>query len=500
MEKDEEKSAGIIQESPQVSIIRNSLSSENEHTFEVKAPRKERPKPTILASDDESVVEEKEATSSSVKPPSQVIETSSNENEDVVQQIDNSRHTNESSSEKGEKEKFAKQRSRPSEFESETDSSPTSALTSSNSSSSGSSLIEKKSDFESETDSSLKSSSNSSSSASSSLVQKKPTIKNVFKSSDDDDNDDDDDDDDDNDNEPGQQAADNSITIDDSIIENKPTKPVYTIDDDDLESSFRKHVSLKPQPAPVAKPVVNPVVVNNQNRPAMVSKKLEESDDDIIDITEDFTNNQTFSSVRPAYNYESPMRVKKEEKPISPWGANPKYEDDKSKLKSITDKIKERQVVKNEIKLIETKPNVSSLNNKPSTSTAAAAASHNPLADLRFDATMQRAPTTQIYNRNLGFEDKLNVLRENMIEVMVKKPDPDDSIANFKPPTGLRVKLLPHQIYSMRWLKWRENTYPNGSILADDMGLGKTLTVLAYLKLVKVKRTNSLNLNSKKVN
>jgi transcription termination factor 2 len=47
------------------------------------------------------------------------------------------------------------------------------------------------------------------------------------------------------------------------------------------------------------------------------------------------------------------------------------------------------------------------------------------------------------------------------------------------------VKLLPHQKYSMLWLKWREQTVPYGSILADDMGLGKTLTVLAYLKMVK---------------
>jgi len=49
----------------------------------------------------------------------------------------------------------------------------------------------------------------------------------------------------------------------------------------------------------------------------------------------------------------------------------------------------------------------------------------------------------------------------------------------------LKVKLLPHQCYSMQWLKWREAEHPNGAILADDMGLGKTLTVLAYLRLVK---------------
>lgn len=40
----------------------------------------------------------------------------------------------------------------------------------------------------------------------------------------------------------------------------------------------------------------------------------------------------------------------------------------------------------------------------------------------------------------------------------------------------------------MLWLKWREQSYPHGSILADDMGLGKTLTILAYLKMIKDER------------
>ena len=40
----------------------------------------------------------------------------------------------------------------------------------------------------------------------------------------------------------------------------------------------------------------------------------------------------------------------------------------------------------------------------------------------------------------------------------------------------------------MLWLKWREQSYPHGAILADDMGLGKTLTILAYLKMIKDER------------
>jgi transcription termination factor 2 len=63
----------------------------------------------------------------------------------------------------------------------------------------------------------------------------------------------------------------------------------------------------------------------------------------------------------------------------------------------------------------------------------------------------------------------------------------------MKCPTGLKVNLLPHQRYSIQWLKWREKNYPNGSILADDMGLGKTLTILSYLKLMKDERENAVN-------
>ena len=169
---------------------------------------------------------------------------------------------------------------------------------------------------------------------------------------------------------------------------------------------------------------------------------------------------------------------KREEKPASSWIPSPKYE----KLNEMKERIKARQAEQKrpEIKLLDIKPPVTN---------EITEVGKNSFADLRFDAIMQRAPTTQIYNRNLQYEEKLKILKDNMLEVIEKMPDPDEcqqKLADFKMPSGLRVQLLPHQVYSMQWLKWREKTYPNGSILADDMGLGKTLTILAYLKFIKV--------------
>ncbi|KAL9113891.1 MAG: hypothetical protein Q9227_002025 [Pyrenula ochraceoflavens] len=53
---------------------------------------------------------------------------------------------------------------------------------------------------------------------------------------------------------------------------------------------------------------------------------------------------------------------------------------------------------------------------------------------------------------------------------------------------GLKVKLLPHQIDGVEWMKEKENgakkvrgRHPKGGILADDMGLGKTIQSIALI-------------------
>jgi len=103
--------------------------------------------------------------------------------------------------------------------------------------------------------------------------------------------------------------------------------------------------------------------------------------------------------------------------------------------------------------------------------------------DLR--AQVAQGLNKQQTNRNYSYEEKLKSITDPMFESLEQKPDPEQNYDDFVNPKGLKVKLLPHQCYSMQWLKWREGEYPHGGILADDMGLGKTLTILGYLKLTK---------------
>ena len=76
------------------------------------------------------------------------------------------------------------------------------------------------------------------------------------------------------------------------------------------------------------------------------------------------------------------------------------------------------------------------------------------LKDLNYHGSMMRGPTTQIVNRNLSFEDRLKALSESIFEVLAEKPDDLSSNDDIKMPKGLKVDLLSHQKYSMKWLKW----------------------------------------------
>jgi len=115
------------------------------------------------------------------------------------------------------------------------------------------------------------------------------------------------------------------------------------------------------------------------------------------------------------------------------------------------------------------------------------------LDNRKLSVAAERGSTQQVTNRNFNYEEMLKTLSENMLEVFEDKPLAEQDFSNVCKPKGLKVNLLPHQNYSMLWLKWREESYPHGSILADDMGLGKTLTVLSYLKMKKDEREEAMS-------
>ncbi|KAI0904044.1 SNF2 family N-terminal domain-containing protein [Ustulina deusta] len=81
----------------------------------------------------------------------------------------------------------------------------------------------------------------------------------------------------------------------------------------------------------------------------------------------------------------------------------------------------------------------------------------------------------------------IKALLEGSLEDDDEKP-PKDGITKDKARIeGLRVRLLPHQVEGVEWMKNRElgpvkkGKVPKGGLLADDMGLGKTLQSISLI-------------------
>ncbi|PGH13100.1 hypothetical protein AJ80_06472 [Polytolypa hystricis UAMH7299] len=101
-------------------------------------------------------------------------------------------------------------------------------------------------------------------------------------------------------------------------------------------------------------------------------------------------------------------------------------------------------------------------------------------------------PRTRLRQKKI--EDQVNALADKLKDVAVgdKKEDREDDTEDEEEDDGtvegLKVKLLPHQIDGVNWMRDKETglkktrgVLPKGGILADDMGLGKTVQSIALM-------------------
>ena len=104
------------------------------------------------------------------------------------------------------------------------------------------------------------------------------------------------------------------------------------------------------------------------------------------------------------------------------------------------------------------------------------------------DKPRTRSRKTKVDAAVAGLTDKLQALDKKAGETKESQDKDDEEEEDDGTVEGLKVKLLPHQVDGVAWMRDKEvgvkkknGVLPKGGILADDMGLGKTIQSIALL-------------------
>lgn len=221
-------------------------------------------------------------------------------------------------------------------------------------------------------------------------------------------------------------------------------------------------------------------------------KVLDESEE-IIEISDSEIPSTPIRISTTEYNSQKPISgilalsksaIKGEQRMLASW--SPNFENCSPRTISRIKLEKAKEKVLKKIEPNEKKMQIMEIKDVPGTSLKLASLDNPSKLDKNdLKAQVAQGLNRQQTNRNYSYEEKLKEITDPIFESLEQKPEQDQNFDDFVSPKGLKVKLLPHQCYSMQWLKWRESEHPHGGILADDMGLGKTLTILSYLRLTK---------------